>query len=238
MELEDITRKEDNFDDIQYLPKRHFFLKGCGVLLVVTIVLAVAWELAEIPKNWYEMTYAGSRQPTGKAPRSPLSLREGTQVDPSKVIGTSGSAGATEATEATEREAIQEELRDVAAVVNHPNAADLVGQRVVVHVPIESDSRVTYWVGPPDNQLLVVLHRDVRGGEARMASEPSTHRIGELEAGEVATIAGTIQRVPKREQDRFSWDLTASQRKEVEARGVYLLADNLRVDESPAPAQN
>jgi hypothetical protein len=233
MELENTgteePNNEDNFDDIIYLPKRHFFLKSSGVGAAVLAVLGIAWGLSEIPKNWWELTYAGARQTTDIRPRTELSLRDGMQYDPAKVIGTSG----TPAAAPTDAAAVQEENREVDAILRDHAPADLIGQRVEVKVPIKTDnSMVTYWVGPPDQSLLVVLHRDVRNGLARMASEPSAHAIAPVKVGDVATLSGTIQRVPHSEQTRFSWDLTAAQRKDVETRGIYLLADSLRMDDA------
>lgn len=232
MALEDDNLNEDNYEDISFLPNRHFFLKSCGILLAVMAVLGVAWELAEIPKNWYDMTYAGSREPTDIRPRTADALRDGGQNDPAKITGTTGTQASASAS-AADRQAVQQELQDVDAITGSHDDAGLVGRRVQVHLPIaQPNSMVAYWVGPPDNPLLVVLHRDVRDGFARMASGPSAHGIQPMKAGEVATVSGTIQRLPSF-QDRFSWDLTADERSQLDKRGIYLLADTVRTD---APA--
>ena len=227
MELEDDNLNEDNYDDISFLPKRHFFLKSCGVLVIVTALGGIIWGLAEIPKNWYDMTYAGSREPTDIRPRTALSLRDGGQNDPAKIIGTSGT---TETATPPDAQAVQQELRDVDAITRNQDDASLVGRRVQVHLPIEEpNSTVAYWVGPPDNPLLVILHRDVRDGFARMASVPPAHGIQPLKTGQVATVSGTIQPLPSF-QDQFSWDLTRGDRQRLAKRGIYLLADRVQTD--------
>jgi hypothetical protein len=225
MDEETLRLKEDNFDDQSFLPNRHLILKWGAVMLAVVVLCAGAWELSEIPGNSNSLTYPGARQPSTIAPRSPLALRDSSQFDPSKAIGTSGSASTAAA---INTEANAATIRELDSIIGGHTASELVGRHVELQVPVVSQNNlVAFWVGSPDDRLLVVLHRDVRDGHQRQVSDPPEHGIRTVEPGQQATISGTIQRVPDIE-GRFSWDLTRQELKDVEARGFYLQADSLR----------
>ena len=149
------------------------------------------------------------------------------QVDPSKAVGTSGR---TAVTEPRDGEASPSVIHDLETIVGTADASTLVGRRVDLHVPLLGEnSLVAFSVGSSEKPLLVVLHRDVRDGHERQVSLPPAHGIVTVERGQQATISGTIQRAPSAEE-RFSWDLTAPQRRALEARGIYLLADSVRTE--------
>ena len=215
---------EDNYEDVNFLPKRHLVLKWSGVFVAVVAVLWLSWELAVIPSNTAELTYAGARQASGREPRAPLALSDGGQFDPAKMVGTSGVAE-----ESAPDAAIQAQIRDLDSIVGNRNPSSLVGQRVTLQVPlVREDNMSVVWVGAPENPLLVVLNRDVRDGFQRMASQPPAHGIQTVAPGQQATISGVILRLPGNEQERYSWDLSRTQWQRVQARGVYLLADSVR----------
>jgi hypothetical protein len=218
---------EDNYEDINYLPKRHLILKWSGVCVAVLAVCTAAWYLSEIPNNAWNMTYPGARQASGREPRSPELLRDGSnQFDPSKVLGTSGTTPPT-AVDADSGQA-ESTIRDLDAIIAKGGASSLVGRHVDLQVPVLGENNlVAFWVGSPDDEILVVLHRDRRDDQQRMTSQPPAHSIEPVHQGQQATISGTLQTVPDIE-GRFSWELTRSQLDEVEGRGVYLLADNVR----------
>ena len=217
--------EEDNFDDISFLPSRHILIKAGGIFVAVLALAGAIWALAEIPNNSKELTYAGSLQPTGRERPTPSTLRQGMQVDPSKAIGTSGRTAITEPGDADASPAV---IRDLETIIGNADATTLVGRRVDLHVPVlRESSLVTFWVGSSDKPLLVVLHRDVRDGHERQVSLPPAHGIVAIEHSQQATISGTLQRAPSAE-GRFSWDLTAAQRRDLEKRGVDLLADSVR----------
>jgi hypothetical protein len=223
--MDEDTLQEDNFEDASFLPKRHLVLKWGGVLVAVMALGGAAWGLAEIPKNSKSLTYPGARQPSTIEPRSPSALRDSSQFDPSKEIGTSGSDTPGSARDNAADASV---IRELDSIIGGHSPSELVGRRVDLQVPVLGQNNlVTFWVGSQDKPLLVVLHRDVRDGHQRQASTPPAHGIVTVERGQQATISGTIQRVPKPE-DRYSWDLTRSQLAQVENRGIYLQADTVR----------
>jgi len=219
--------EEDNFDDISFLPPRHILIKAGGVLVALLALAGAMSALTEIPNNSRELTYAGSLQPTGRERPTSSTLRQGMQVDPSKAVGTSGR---TDVSEPRDSDASPAVIHDLETILGNADASTLVGRHVDLHVPVvRENSLVTFWVGAPENPLLVVLHRDVRDGHERQVSLPPAHGIVTVEHDQQATISGTIQRAPSAE-GRFSWDLTAPQRRALDARGVYLLADSVRTE--------
>jgi hypothetical protein len=227
---------EDDFDDIDVSRRRHPLLKA-SVLLGALLGFAVAvwgaiWVLAEIPKSNRELTYAGMRRPTEQPPRAVTTIRQqALQVDPGRAVATAGTAegvipvaGSGDGSQSTA--AIQE----LATITEDANISGLIGRRVNLHVPaLAEHNLVTFWVGTPDNRLLVVLHRDIRNGDQRQRSSAPAHGILTVERGQQTLISGTIQRVPSAEQ-RMSWNLTQSQTRDVEARQIYLEADSVRTE--------
>ena len=116
-------------------------------------------------------------------------------------------------------------IRELETITGANDGHQLVGRRVDLHVPISQHiNDVVFWVGAGDNRLLVVLARDDRDGAKRQRGEPSTTSVDSVRAGQQATIAGSIERVPYAEA-MYSWGLTAADRAELMERRVYLRAD-------------
>lgn len=118
-------------------------------------------------------------------------------------------------------------IRDLETITGTNDGHELVGRRVDLHVPVSQHvNDVAFWVGMGDNRVLVVLARDDRGGEERQRGEPSNSGIRALQAGQQATISGSIQRVPYAEA-MYSWGLTNADRAELMDRRIYLKADSV-----------
>ena len=216
---------EDRYEDSDDMKSQHWMLKIGATMAVLVALVGLAWVLAETPRAT-NLTYAGARL-TSNAEQDPVtSVRISGEPHPARVVGTSGAIGTGGGFEAAEPIVIQE----LETITGNVDGSDLVGRRVDLHVPVLHDGNpVTFWIGTPDNRLLVVLHRDVRDGSQRQTSLPPAHGILTVQEGQQAVISGTIQMVPPAE-DRYSWNLTRAQTREVEARRIYLRADSVRTE--------
>ena len=118
-------------------------------------------------------------------------------------------------------------IHELETITGTNDGHELVGRRVEMHVPVSQHiNDGAFWVGMGDNRLLVVLSRDTRDGQDRQRGEPSTTGISNLRAGQQATVAGSIQRVPYAEA-MYSWGLTNADRAELMERRIYLKADTV-----------
>ena len=128
-----------------------------------------------------------------------------------------------------------EPIKDLSTILGTDDPRTLVGRRVQVTVPVVQDQTLTkFWIGPQEDRMLVVLGRDTRGGAERQASVPPEHGIVPLRKGQQAVLSGIVDRVP-RPEERFSWDLTAAQTRELERRGAGLRG-TAEGDRRPPPA--
>jgi hypothetical protein len=116
-------------------------------------------------------------------------------------------------------------LREIETITGANDAMSLVGRRVDLHVDVQSRANdYAFWVGSPDNRLLVVLGRDNRNGTKRQAGVPANHGITPVRDGQRAAISGVLRAIPIAEH-RYSWDLTADDEKELSERKVYIRAE-------------
>lgn len=140
--------------------------------------------------------------------------------------GAVGTSGRSDATTDSSSPALIRELETITGQVDgHP----LVGSKVDLHVPVAAIANdQAFWVGEKDNRFLVVPRRDHRDGAERQLGLVADHGIALLETGKMAAVTGTIQRVPTAEE-MYSWGLTAEDRHDAAARGVYLRADTVSV---------
>ena len=217
---------EDRYEDSDDMGSRHLLLKIGGVMAILAAFAGVMWILAETPRNSSDLTYAGARLTSNATEETPAAVSRDHRPHPARVVGTGGAGmpGAAGAFEAAEPIVIQE----LDTITGSVDGSELVGRKIDLHVPVlQEGNPVTFWVGSPDNRLLVVLHRDSRDGSARQASQPPAHGILPVQRGQQAAISGTIQMVPPAE-DRYSWNLTDAQTREVESRRIYLRADSVR----------
>jgi hypothetical protein len=126
-------------------------------------------------------------------------------------------------------------LREVETITGANDAMSLVGRRVDLHVDVQARANDhAFWVGSPDNRVLVVWGRDNRDGARRQAGIPASHGIEPVHDGQRAAISGVVRPIPIAEQ-RFSWDLTEQDRKELGDRKIYIRADTVRPEGHGTP---
>ena len=120
-----------------------------------------------------------------------------------------------------------EVITEVETITGANDGMTLVGRRVDLHVDVQARANDrAFWVGPADNRLLVVINRDRRGGRARQQGAPANHGIAPVHGGQRATISGVIRPVPNAEQ-RYSWNLTREDERELTDRKIYIAADTV-----------
>lgn len=142
-------------------------------------------------------------------------------VEPPRAVGTSGTREAS--AEAPDANVVTE----IETITGVNDGMTLVGRRVDLHVEVQQRANdVAFWVGSPDNRVLVVIGRDNRTGAQRQTGEPSGHGISPLHDGQPAAISGVIRPVPPAEQ-RMSWSLTEADEKELADRKIYIRADTV-----------
>ena len=213
---------EDNFDDIAFMPRRHWLLPLAAICAAVVVLGGAMWALAETNTS-KNLTFQGNRRATDIRPRAANPLRESSYKDPASPVGTSGVARAAASGPGGSVGAIQ----DLRAILGTDDPRSLAGRPVEITVPALREQNVTtFWIGSADDRLLVVLNRDTRDGGDRQASKAPEHGIVPGPRGQQAVVSGIVERVPRPEQ-RASWDLTAAQTRELERRGVYIRADKV-----------
>jgi hypothetical protein len=118
-------------------------------------------------------------------------------------------------------------IQELETITGAVDGHELIGRKVDLHVRVQEIANETaFWVGEPDNQVLVVLGRDNRNGSKRQAGVPAAHGILPVHAGQMAAISGTIRRLPKAEE-MFSWDLTRTDHAELLDRPIYIRAEKV-----------
>lgn len=161
------------------------FVSGMFVLMVVGLWLAPERTRAE-------------PAPAHETPRGPAA------------VGTSGThQGAAEDENA-------DAIRDIETITGANDGMTLVGRRVDLHVEVQDlANERAFWVGSPDNRVLVVLRLD-----------SPTHRTVPVHDGQVAIISGVVRRMPKPEEVT-GWRLTKRDGEELADRKIYIRADTV-----------
>ncbi len=171
-------------------------------LFVLGLLLVVGLGILSVPRNGTDRDLIGD-----EALAAP--------------VGTSGTHDS--AAEAKGADVITE----IETITGTNDAMALVGRRVDLHVDVQNRANdYAFWVGSPDNRLLVVIGRDTRGGPQRQRGEASQHRIAPVRGGQRAAISGVIRPAPKAEQ-RNSWNLTKEDDRELSDRKVYIDAETV-----------
>jgi hypothetical protein len=117
-------------------------------------------------------------------------------------------------------------LREIETITGATNPRSLVGRRVDLHVDVQEHANDhAFWVGSPDNRVLVVWGRDNRDGLERQAGLPDSS--DPLRKAQRAAISGVIQPIPRSEH-RYSWDLTEDDQRELDDRKIYIRADSVK----------
>ena len=146
----------------------------------------------------------------------------------SQAVGTSGTHdGSAEGAEGRV-------LTEIETITGANDTTALIGRRVDLHVDVQSQANdYAFWVGSPDNRLLVVFGRDNRGGTKRQSGVPASHGIAPVRGGQRATISGVIQPIPRAE-DRLNWNLTQQDERDLADRKIYIRADTVTADDHGA----
>jgi hypothetical protein len=203
-----------DYERDKMIGSRHPHRGRWGLLLAIVAIAALAVWLVPQNRNDRE-SWNGSGMATGATSRQ----ASGGHAD--RPVGTSGVSAA-----AGEEEGSQV-VREIETITGANDAMTLVGRRVDLHVDVLSRANDhAFWVGSPDNRVLVVLGRDNRNGEKRQAGTPASHGIAPVTGGQTATISGVVQAIPKAE-DRFNWNLTRQDEDDLHARKVYIRADSV-----------
>ena len=120
-------------------------------------------------------------------------------------------------------------IRELETITGINDLHPLIGRRVALLVPVVARANDwAFWIGSPDNRVLVVPRRDHRDSALRQRGGVTTGGIALIEGGTVAAISGSIQRLP-RPEERKSWALTNSDQREATSIDVYLSADSVTV---------
>lgn len=170
-----------------------------------------------------------------REPRRAVELDEVPKAAAATMAGSVGTSGVGIAPAVDDRSgppavmppAIIQELETITGSVD---GQELIGRRVDLHVTVHSvPNEVAFWIGGKDNRLLVVLRRDPRGRTARQPGLPPRHGIAPVHAGQQATIAGSVQPLPKSEE-MHSWQLTEPEFAELLDRKLYIRADTVTTE--------
>ena len=197
-------------------PRRARWLLVLGGLALAAIMV---WA---VPQNRNDREdWEGGGVKVGSANQgSPHSDMGGPQGQEPQAVGTAGHDEATAAEDAAV-------VREIETITGANDATSLVGRRVDLHVDVQDRANDhAFWVGSPDNRLLVVWARDNRDGTGRQAGAPSNHRIDPVQHGQRAAISGVLRPVPIKEQ-RYGWDLTAEDERELSDRKIYIHAETV-----------
>jgi hypothetical protein len=118
-----------------------------------------------------------------------------------------------------------EVITEIETITGITNGTELVGRRVDLHVDVQERSNDrAFWVGSPDNRVLVVIGRDNRDDVERQRGLSARHQVVPVREGQRAMISGVIRQVPAVEE-RYSWDLTNDDQRELADRKIYIRAD-------------
>jgi hypothetical protein len=124
----------------------------------------------------------------------------------SGAVGTSGTSRAAES---------RNVIRELETITGTIDGYELVGRRVDLDVRVQQPvSDRSFWVGPKDNRLLVVVRPE------------SAADAGQVVNGQQTTISGTIERLPPA-ATVDSWGLSAADHAELLDRRIYLRAETV-----------
>ena len=119
-------------------------------------------------------------------------------------------------------------LHDLETLLGVNDENELIGRRVDFHVRVsDMNNYGAMWIGNGSNRALVVLARDNRTNGQRDRGVASPNNIQPVKAGQMAHITGTIERVPKDDEARYSWGLADPQHQGDIDLKVYIRADSV-----------
>ena len=185
-------------------------------MFVAAVLVVAAVGLWLVPQNRDDREmWRGGGMATGSTASTP---HHDIGKEPN-AVGTSGThAGALE-------DHGGEVITEIETITGTINGSELVGRRVDLHVDVqERTNDRAFWVGSPDNRVLVVIGRDNRDGVERQRGLSARHQVVPVRDGQRAMISGVIRKMPPAEE-RYSWDLTNDDQRELADRKIYIRAD-------------
>lgn len=188
-------------------------------LFVLALIVIAAAGLSLVPQNRNDREkWDGGGMTAGSTSSTP---RHDAGRSP-EAVGTSGThEGAAETVRG-------DAITEIESITGANDAMTLVGRRVDLHVDVQGRANdAAFWVGSRDNRLLVVLRRDRRGGGDRQQGRPSNHGVAPVHGGQRATVSGVLRPVPRAEE-RYSWNLSGADERELADRKIYIDADTVR----------
>ena len=205
-------------------PRRSRWMLALGVLALGALLVWLVPQNRNDREDW-----EGGGVKVGSANQgSPHS----DMAQESKAPTAVGTAGTHSEAGSTEDAAV---LREIETITGTNDASSLVGRRVDLHVDVHSRANdYAFWVGPKDNRVLVVWGRDNRDGTQRQAGLPAGHNVSPVRDGQRAAISGIVQAIPKAEE-RYSWDLTEQDERDLHERKIYIRADTVRPEGHGTP---
>jgi hypothetical protein len=185
---------------------------------VVALVVAAAAAVLLVPQNRNDRE---GREGAGMVAGSQSRTPHGDTSADATPVGTSGTHdGAAE----TEGGTVVQEIETITGA---NDGMTLIGRRVDLHVDVQSRANdYAFWVGSPDNKVLVVLGRDNRNGTKRQSGVPAGHALAPVRGGQRAGVSGVIRGLPKPEE-MASWNLTTNDKRELAERKIYIRADRV-----------
>ena len=198
------------------LGSRHPWRWGWALLAFVVAVAAAGVLLVPQLRNDREEFEGGGVVVGSQSKPSP---HGNTQAE-KDAVGTAGHEAAAE----VEGGSI---VTEIETITGSNDAMTLVGRRVDLHVDVQHRANDNaFWVGSPDNRVLVVFGRDNRDGLQRQRGLPAGHGIAPVRGGQRAAISGVIRPLPAAEE-MASWNLTTDDKKEAAERKIYIRADRV-----------
>jgi hypothetical protein len=196
-------------------PRRARWLLALGGLVLAAVFV---WAM---PQNRNDRErWSGGGVEVGSAGRGSTHSDVGGPDGAREAVGTTGSHDDAVAADAAV-------VREIETITGANDAMSLVGRRVDLHVDVQSRANDhAFWVGSPDNRLLVVMGRDNRNGAKRQSGAPASHAVEPVRHGQRAAISGVVRSIPNKEQ-RFNWNLTEDDERELSERKVYIHAESV-----------
>jgi hypothetical protein len=208
--------EQDKMVEVRHPRRARWLLAGA----VLALAVALVWL---VPQNRNDREeWNGGGVEVGSANQG--SAHSDMNPPPSKEAQAVGTTGSHDDAAGEEDAAV---LREIETITGANDAMALVGRRVDLHVDVQARANDhAFWIGSPDNRLLVVVARDNRNGAKRQAGVPASHGIEPVRNGQRAAISGVLRSIPIAEH-RYGWDLTERDEQELHERKVYIHADTV-----------
>ena len=109
-----------------------------------------------------------------------------------------------------------------------PTHLHLVGQPIELNIDVsQAANDVAFVLALAPGDFLTVISRDVRGGAQRQLGLPPAHSLPVENTRGIVRVHGTFREEPSSE-DRYNWQLTESEQRVLNGKGVYFAVTDLR----------